>query len=137
MLYQELGTHTFREALAPHLADDDWQQQALFTQTQIPINAIANIGHGHVSFLQAKKYLPTEIWQSYFKFAIVRNPFDRYVSVCAFLNKHNPSFSNAAIEFMMNAIQASRFQQRILVQPQQKMLTDESGNIAMDYVWSL
>ena len=128
------GTHTLRQALYPYLGENDWEQQALFRQTKIPIDSIAQIGHGHISWQQLKKHLPKEQWQSYFKFAIVRNPYDRYVSVCTFLNRHNPEFKNSAVQFMKNALKQPRFQQRILVQPQFNMLSDELGESGMDFV---
>ena len=74
------GTHAIRAALQPHLGRDDWQQQALTGTLRLPIPELARVGHGHISLRQVQAHLPSEIWRRYFKFAMVRNPYERYVS---------------------------------------------------------
>ena len=73
-------------------------------------------------------------WHTYFKFAFVRNPFDRFVSVCYFLNRDNPNFARIAQNWMKQALRRPRFRERVLVRPQVLQLVDEHGDIAMDYV---
>ena len=114
--------------------NDDWEQQVLFGEQSIPVPQIAAIRHGHVSFQQVKSYLPAKLWSSYFKFGFVRNPFDRFVSICFFLNRRNPGFAGNAVEYMQRAIKAARFRQRILVKPQYQLLADNNNRIMMDYV---
>ena len=123
-----------RQALRAHLGEDDWEQQALFGRQVIPVPDLASIGHGHVSFQQAKAFLPAESVSSYFKFGFVRNPFDRFVSTCFFLNRRNPGFSGNEAEFMHTAISNIRFRQRVLVSPQYRLLTDDNDTLMMDYV---
>ena len=128
------ATHAIRQALGPHLGTGDWEQQALFGKQVIPVPDIASIGHGHVSFQQARACLPAETVSSYFKFAFVRNPFDRFVSTCFFLNRRNNGFAGNEIAFMRQAISNVRFRQRVLARPQYRLLTDESDNPVMDYL---
>lgn len=128
------ATHALRQALRPCLGDNDWEQQALFGKQSIPVPGIAAVGHGHVSFQQLRKNLPAQTWSSYFKFGFVRNPFDRFVSTCFFLNRRNPGFAGHAVGFMRQAIGKERFRQRILAMPQYRLLTDESDTLMMDYV---
>ena len=128
------ATHAIREALRKHTDEDDWEQQVLFGQQYLPIPELASIGHGHVSVTQLQPHLPRETWESYFKFGFVRNPFDRFVSTCSFLNRKNPNFNNNATAQMKNALTFERFRQRILVQPQASLLTGDDGEIALDYV---
>ena len=128
------ATHAIRQALAPLLAAGDWEQQDLFAKRRIPIPAIARLQHGHVSVNQLRPHLTDQQWRSYYKFAFVRNPFDRYVSTCFFLNRNNPQFENQAVGFMKQAIHRPRFRQRILARPQSEILTDSTGNIALDLV---
>ena len=128
------ATHALRQALRPCLGDNDWEQQALFGKQSIPVPGIATIGHGHVSFQQLRKNLPAQTWSSYFKFGFVRNPFDRFVSTCFFLNRRNPGFTGHEVGFMRQAISKERFRRRILAMPQYRLLTDERDTLMMDYV---
>ena len=123
-----------RQALRPYLGEDDWEQQALFGKQSIPVPEVAAIGHGHVSFQQINACLPVETLSSYFKFGFVRNPFDRFVSTCFFLNRHNQRFVGNEVEFMRQAINKVRFRQRVLARPQYRLLTDEHDRLMMDYV---
>ena len=128
------ATHAVRQALRPYLDEDDWEQQALFGKQSIPVPEVAAIGHGHVSFQQIRACLPVEALSSYFKFGFVRNPFDRFVSTCFFLNRHNQRFVGNEVEFMRQAINKVRFRQRVLARPQYRLLTDEHDRLMMDYV---
>lgn len=128
------GTHAIRQALKPHLGPDDWEQQELFERKRLPIPELAQMRHGHLSVRQLKPHLPREQWDGYFKFGFVRNPFDRFVSTCFFLRRNQPGMEQHATAFMKQAIRTPRFRQRILVRPQSELLTDESGQVALDYV---
>ena len=77
------GTHAIRTALGPVLGDDDWQQQSLTAEVRMPVAALARFNHGHLTLRQVQASLPSTVWRDYFKFAFVRNPYDRFVSVCA------------------------------------------------------
>ena len=123
-----------RELLGPHKGPDDWEQQILFGQQLSPIADIAKIQHGHISVQQIRPYLDQTTWQSYFKFAIVRNPFDRFISICFFLNRKNPQFLETPLQWMKSAIAVPRFRARVLVRPQYLQLVDAQGNSAMDYI---
>lgn len=99
-----------------------------------PIEEIAKINHGHISVQQIQRHLSSAQWQASFKFAFVRNPFDRFVSVCFFFNRKNPAFLENPSAWMKSAISRPRFQQRVLVQPQVIQLQDQHNNLAMDYI---
>ena len=92
------------------------------------------MGHGHISVRQVRPHLPDDTWKSYFKFGFVRNPFDRFVSSCFFLNRKNPQFEKSAVTFMKGALGVERFRQRMLVKPQNQLLTDDDGKVAVDSV---
>lgn len=128
------GTHAIRQALHPHLGPDDWEQQDLFERKRLPIPELARLRHGHISVRQLQPLLPRDQWEDYFKFAFVRNPFDRFVSTCFFLRRNQPGMEQHATAFMKQAIRTPRFRQRILVQPQSVLLTDAAGRVALDYV---
>ena len=128
------GTHAVRELLRAHKGPDDWEQQILFGEQWLPIPEIAKIQHGHISAQQISPHLEPIIWENYFKFAIVRNPFDRFISICFFLNRKNPLFIETPLQWMKSAIKAPQFRERVLVKPQYLQLMDAQGDIIMDYV---
>lgn len=128
------ATHAIREALRHHLGPDDWEQQVLFGKQSLPIREIAQLQHGHISVRQIRPHLEDESWQTYTKFGFVRNPFDRYVSTCFFLNRNNPDFARQAVPFMKGALRNPRFRDRVLVRPQSLQLTDTDGQVALDVV---
>lgn len=116
------------------MGPDDWEQQVLFGNAVSPIPELARIKHGHISARQLRPHMSDNVWESYFKFGFVRNPFDRFVSTCFFLNRNNPDFATGAVAFMKRALTMPRFRQRVLVIPQVQLLTDSDGEIALDYV---
>ncbi len=128
------GTHAIRAALQAHLGADDWQQEALTGNLRLPILELARIGHGHISLQQVTAWLPSEIWSEYFKFSMVRNPYERYVSACTFLNRRNPGYAGAETAFMKTALTRHRFRQRALIRPQVTLLANGDGVVGMDFV---
>ena len=128
------ATHAVRTALRDSLGPEDWQQQSLTEQVRLPVPPLARLGHGHITLRQLQACLPGEIWCDYFKFACVRDPYDRFVSACAMLNKRNRGFRGNETAFMKRAIRAPRFRARALVRPQWDMLVDDRGRLGMDYV---
>ncbi|MGI9271678.1 MAG: sulfotransferase family 2 domain-containing protein [Woeseiaceae bacterium] len=128
------ATHTIREALRQNMGPDDWEQQVLFGAQSLPIPEIAALQHGHITANEIRPHLDAEIWQSYFKFGFVRNPFDRFISVCFFLNRSDPNFAATAVAFMKDRLTRKRFQQRVLVRPQNLQLCGNDSEIALDFV---
>ena len=128
------GTHAIRAALGPVLGEDDWQQQSLTEQVRLPVPALARFNHGHLTLRQVQASWPPSLWRGYFKFAFVRNPYDRFVSACAMLNQRNPHYRGRETAFMKRALTIARFRQRVLIRPQVDMLVDATGKLGMDYV---
>ena len=128
------ATHTIRKALRPHLEEGDWEQQTLFGEQKLPIPELAALGHGHISAREIEPHLTADQWRDYFKFGFVRDPFDRFVSACFFLNRSDPGFESRAQSFMRQAIGRQRFRARALARPQASFLTGADGRIAVDFV---
>ena len=128
------GTHSVRQALRSHLAADDLEQVGLFVQKRFQFEALRNISHGHISARQIAPVLGSECFASYFKFAFVRNPYDRFVSYCAFMGRENGHFAASPREFMHWLLFEQPPEQHVLFRPQHEFLIDEQGALAMDYI---
>ncbi len=121
------GTHSVRQALREQLGDDDVEQVGLFVNKRFPWQDLAAIQHGHLSLRQVQPYLGEEAFNSYFKFAFVRNPFDRFVSYCAFMLRGGDDFQQRPREAMYHFLFRAPPEQHILFQPQASLLVDAGG----------
>ncbi|MGB1350988.1 MAG: sulfotransferase family 2 domain-containing protein [Luminiphilus sp.] len=128
------GTHAVREVLRPLLGSDDWEQQMLTGRMLSPVPEIANIGHGHISYRQLTDAVGQDLVASCFSFAIVRHPIDRFMSVCAFLARTDPNYTDDPVAWAKRAFGFERFRQRVLVRPQSDLLTDDKGELALSFI---
>lgn len=128
------GTHSVRRALRAHLDADDAEQVGLFVDKRFPWPELAQIRHGHLSLAQVRPFLGEEAFARYFKFAFVRNPFDRFVSYCAFVTRETGDFQRDPRAVMRRILFELRPMQHILFQPQHRFLVDERGELLTDYV---
>lgn len=128
------GTHSVRQALREHLGPDDIEQVGLFVNKRFPFDELARIKHGHLSLTQVRPFLGERHFTEYFKFAFVRNPFDRFVSYCAFMTRDNGAFNRDPRAVMRHVLFEVRPLEHILFQPQHRLLVDEAGNLSSDYI---
>ena len=128
------GTHSVRQALREHLSADDIEQVGLFVNKRFPFEELAAARHGHLGLAQVRPFLGEAVFASYFKFGFVRNPFDRFVSYCAFMTRANDEFERAPREVMRHILFEMRPMQHILFQPQHTVLADADGRLLSDYV---
>jgi hypothetical protein len=127
------GTHAVRQALREHMGPQDMEQVGLFVQRSLPIPALAQIGHGHITLEELRPHVKAQAWASFFKFAFVRNPFDRFVSYCAFITRDGDEFENDP-QAVMRDVLAHPPHDHILFHPQHSFVTDPSGALLADYV---
>lgn len=128
------GTHSIRRALRPHLGGDDLEQVQLFVRKQFPISDLARLGHGHISLMQLKPYIEPDKFENFFKFAFVRNPFDRFVSYCAFMTREQKAFERDPKSVMRYFLFTAPPVKHILFQPQHSFVTGPDGELLTDYV---
>ncbi|MEO7916847.1 MAG: sulfotransferase family 2 domain-containing protein [Dokdonella sp.] len=128
------GTHSIRQALRPHLDAGDEEQVRLFEQRSFSQPELKVVGHGHLSVEQVLPVLGAETFDRYFKFAFVRNPWDRFISFCAFISRQTGHFEHDPHGFMARMIHSPPPQQQMLYQPQIDLLADRDGRLAMDFV---
>lgn len=127
------GTHSIRRALRVHMDKDDLEQVGLFENRSLPYPDIAALKHGHITAQQIRPVLGEEAFNAYFKFAIVRNPFDRFVSYCAFVARTNGLFAANPRSFMRSILQARPFD-HILFRPQSDFVADADGRLMVDFI---
>jgi hypothetical protein len=121
------GTHSVRQALREQLGDEDVEQVGLFVDKRFPWEDLAAIRHGHLSLRQVRPYLGEDAFGGYFKFAFVRNPFDRFVSYCAFMLRGGDAFQQRPREVMRHFLFEQPPEHHILFQPQSSLLVGENG----------
>lgn len=121
------GTHAVRRALREQMGEEDLEQVGLFVDKRFPWEDLAAIRHGHLSLRQIRPYVGDEVFADYFKFAFVRNPFDRFVSYCAFMLRDGDVFQRRPRDVMRHFLFQQPPEQHVLFQPQATLLADEDG----------
>lgn len=121
------GTHAVRQALREHLGENDLEQVGLFVSKRFPWPDLAAIQHGHLALRQIRPHLGDEIFDGYFKCAFVRNPFDRFVSYCAFMLRGGDDFQRRPRDVMRHFLFVEPPERHILFQSQASLLVDEDG----------
>jgi hypothetical protein len=127
------GTHSVRQALREQMGPEDMEQVGLFVQKSLPIPDLAKIRHGHLTLSQLRPHLDADTFDNFFKFAFVRNPFDRFVSYCSFVTRQKGQFDRNPRAVMEHFVAKPPWD-RILFQPQHQFLIDEQGKLLTDYV---
>lgn len=128
------GTHAIRFALRKHMAPDDIEQVKLFVEKKAPYQDIAAIPHGHIKAAQIKAAVGEEVWSSYFKFACVRNPWDRFISYAFFMYRNTNMLKNDPLPALKQIIADRSQKKRILFAPQHEFVTDAAGNLMVDHI---
>lgn len=128
------GTHSVRQALREHLGPDDIEQVGLFVNKRFPYADIAAIKHGHLSVREVRPYIGDAAADDYVKFTFVRNPFDRFVSYCAFMTRETGAFDRDPAGTMRRILFEVRPLHHIHFQPQHTLLTDDAGVLEMDEI---
>jgi Sulfotransferase family len=128
------GTHSVRQALREHLGPDDIEQVGLFVNKRFPYADLAAIRHGHLSIAQVRPYLGDDVATGYFKFAFVRNPFDRFVSYCAFMTRQHGAFEQDPQGTMRRILFEVRPTDHVHFQTQASLLVDDAGELDVDLV---
>lgn len=128
------GTHSVRQALRQQMGEQDLEQVGLFVKKRFPFPEFAGIQHGHISTRQIRPVLGDKMFGEYRKFAFVRNPFDRFVSYCAFMSRGSNIFETEPLRYMKYVIRELKPMDHLLYQPQHAMVTDAEGKLELDIV---
>ncbi len=119
--------HAIRNAIRPLLAPNDWEQCTLYETRLFPVSALAAIGHGHLGWDDVAPFLLPGQWDAMFSFAVVRNPYDRFVSYAHFHFRETTAMRDDPLG-TMKAVLGDRVRSRhILLRPQHRFVCDEAG----------
>jgi hypothetical protein len=127
------GTHSVRQALREQMGAEDMEQVGLFVRKSLPIPELARIRHGHLTLAQVRPHLGADVFDTFFKFAFVRNPFDRFVSYCSFITREKGQFDRDP-NAVMHHFLANPQWNHILFQPQHHFVTDGRGKLLTDHI---
>ena len=127
------GTHAVRRALREHLGPEDQEQVGLFVEKRFDHEALAAIKHGHITLAQLRPHLAADVFAGYYKFAFVRNPFDRFVSYCAFMTRDKGEFERNPRGVMRHLL-TNPPQGHLLFKPQHAFITDENSVLLTDAI---
>lgn len=128
------GTHSVRRVLREHMAPSDLEQVGLFERKSFPFPELAEHRHGHFTLAEVRPFLDPDDFARFFKFGFVRNPYDRFVSFCAFLTRKHGDFARAPREVMHHFLFVDPPEDRILFKPQAPFFIDSDGTMLADYV---
>ncbi len=129
------GTHSVRQALREQMGEEDVEQVGLFVNKRFPWPELAAVQHGHFAFRDVRPFLGEDDFAEFFKFAFVRNPFDRFVSYCAFMTRGGDLFQQRPRDVMQHFLFREPPEGHILFQPQALLLVDGDGRTPLaDFV---
>lgn len=105
-----------------------------------------NIDWGHRTVNDYKNYFGEELFQSYYKFSFVRNPYQRLYSAFIFLKKGGINSQDLAFsknhlsdydcfeDFVKEGLHKKEIMEWVHFKPQHYFLTDKDGNLVMDFI---
>ena len=94
----------------------------------------AKYGRKHTTAQQMKIIFPNKVFEEYFKFGFVRNPWDTMVSYYHFLHSNQSSHRNKKVQALDGFKQYLEYEIKRNKYHQTQFLTDNNGELLVDYV---
>lgn len=92
---------------------------------------------GHITAKELKKELPEGIFNNYFKFGFVRNPWDWQVSLYTFMLKNQNHYQHKLIKSMKDFDEYIDWRVNKDLHFQKDFFYDEKGNCLVDFIGKL
>lgn len=128
---------SLRQILAPHALPRSRQWwYKLLSRNGIPVHYHKYAFRKHAVLAEAEASMPAELFRDYFKFAMVRNPWDRLVSEFEYI-KTKPGHSRHRKLINMTFADYIEFQSRRPAAHQVKALQLKNGQLGCDFVGKL
>ncbi len=111
---------------------DTWSKiKSRFLKTETDYKKYAFRQHDDINV--AKRLMPPDLFESYFKFAFVRNPWDRLVSEYEFIRRR-PDHGRHSKVMRMGFEKYIVYQSKRFDAHQINMLADKNGKLLMDFI---
>ncbi len=95
----------------------------------------------HLTAAQIKERYQKKIWDSYFKFAFVRNPWDVVVSLYSYITQRRKDLheiwgvnENTSLYNFVKSAKVGRYPQFMFLCPQYDFIMDNNDNLLVDFV---
>ena len=127
------ATHSVRQVFRPHLGQYDWEQCQLIEEKLFPFPQIAQLKHGHLTLDELNRVFRKEFWGDYFSFCFVRNPYDRFLSYCYFINRFNEKMKKDPEKTIYAILDdPEKMRQNLMLKPQHHFTHNGIGNQIVD-----
>ena len=133
-IYKNAGT-SITNALMPFAANK-WQRIAslLFRKFNISTQIDPQPFHGHITADELIKTIGREVFESFFSFAIVRNPWDWQVSLYTFMLKNTTHHQHDLVKNFVSFDEYIRWRCAEDVRFQKDFIYSENGELLVDFV---
>lgn len=128
------ASHSIRFAIRDQLGPEDEEQVALFVQRRIERPPFAAVGHGHQLAREVREALGAERWPEYLSFAVVRNPWERFVSCVAFMMRQNRRFEQDPRGTLRRVLDNPHNQSFVHYRPQSDFVVGDAGELIVSRV---
>jgi hypothetical protein len=127
------ASHAIRFALRPFLDPADEEQVGLFLQKRIERPIFTDMRHGHQTALEVRTALGPTLWSDYRSFAVVRNPWARFVSYVAFM-KRAGEWPRDPVAALWRTLRHPENQSAVHFRPQSDYLVDADRQLLVTQI---
>tara|TARA_B000000475_G_scaffold241284_1_gene212006 strand:+ start:329 stop:982 length:654 start_codon:yes stop_codon:yes gene_type:complete len=135
------ATQYVRKILEPFLDVTDDEISYLFKIKKSKYSELNKLRTEHIRAVDIKNIVGNKIWNTYFKFSFIRNPYTRFVSIFLFNNRNKKYYSdinNLIQNWKENNIVLKEFKnmsnKNFFKKTQSYWFTDENENLMIDFI---